>query len=359
MNLAMARAVLGFGAITALTLIGAGCANSGGDPTCDPACPTFYMCCDGTGGVSCRAIVSDPDNCGGCGISCPSRVCREAACVAGPAPDGGTLPGVDSSIPTGDCSPSCSSTQRCCGTTCVSRMVATGGDGRSDPSFSNCNGCGIACDMNRASACSVPGGGAGMPRCMCGVYDQCGAGQVCANSGGTFSCVSTASDPMNCGMIGNACAMGESCVAGMCQCGSTGAACASGQACCSGMCIDSQSDAMNCGGCGMACAAGETCTAGSCGCGTTGMRCDPPMAGTFGSGGSLGESCCDGACIANSDSNCGCGVVCDTASDDTCQVGGDLLGMGMGPAQICCGGEEVAFFGCGGGLGGDAGFPFP
>lgn len=365
MNLAwMGRAVLGASAVAALATLGAGCANSGGSASCDPACPTFYECCDSAGAAVCRDIVNDPNNCGGCGVVCPSGRCTSASCVAGPPPDGGMMMGTDGSIPMGDCRPTCGSSERCCGTTCISRTgVAAGADGRSDSSFGNCNGCGIACDPDRASACSVPGGGGGMPRCMCGVYDQCGAGQICANSGGTFACVSLQTDPNNCGTVGHMCAPGESCSGGTCVCGSTGSACAAGQGCCGGACVDVSSDEANCGGCGMACVGGETCTAGSCGCGTSGVRCTPPMpGGPFGGGGSLGQSCCDGTCVANSDSNCGCGVVCDTASDDTCQVGGSgFPGMGtMGAAQVCCGGPEVAFFGCGGGFGsGDGGFPFP
>jgi hypothetical protein len=261
------------------------------------------------------------------------------------------------------CTPACSASQRCCGSTCVSRTgVAVGGDGRTDPSFGSCNGCGIACDAERASACSVPGGGAGTPRCMCGIYDQCAAGQVCVIDGGEFACVNTQTDANNCGEVGNACAEGESCVSGSCSCNG-GPECGSGQACCGSGCVDVQSDEMNCGACGTACSGDESCQSGMCVCGSgAGARaCAAPMAGTFGMGGSLGESCCGGTCVANTDTNCGCGVACDTAADETCQVGGGgfLPGM-MTEASICCGGAEVALLGCGGGLpGGDGGFPFP
>ncbi|MDQ3034712.1 MAG: hypothetical protein M3Y87_20040, partial [Myxococcota bacterium] len=249
------------GAIAMLAMFGAGCANSSA-ATCDPACPDFYACCEGGAGASCRDVLNESTNCGGCGIVCPSGMCRMGSCVPGTMTDGGTTPGTDSGM-RGMCGLSCDeTTSRCCGTTCLSRSgVAAGADGRTDPTFSNCNGCGIACDPERASACSVAGGGTGMPTCMCGVYNACSSGSVCVSQSGSFACVNTQTDINNCGAIGNACAMGESCMSGVCQCGSTGAACTAGQACCGGACIDSQTDAMNCGGCGVACAGDESCQA--------------------------------------------------------------------------------------------------
>lgn len=330
------------------------CANSGGG-SCEGESPNpTYQCCETGSGPAWIDIFNDSRNCGGCGSTCAAgAICRAGHCEGGTG-DGGMMMTGDGGGGGGMCTPACSSSQRCCGTSCISRSgVAVGSDGRSDPTFLNCTACGIACDAERATACSVPGGGTGTPRCMCGVYDQCVSGQVCALSGTEYRCVSTSTDPMNCGSIGHACGSNEDCVAGTCtprMCGST--VCTATQACCGATCIDTQSDAANCGGCGMACGTGESCQAGACVCGSgAGARvCTAPSAGN------LGESCCDGSCVANSDTNCGCGTACDTANDETCQFGMSLLGGGGG---ICCGGPEVAILGCGG-LGGlDGGFPFP
>lgn len=364
MNLAWTNRALAASLFALAMGLGAGCANGNAD-TCDPACPTFHECCGASDGVACRDVVNDPNNCGGCGVTCPSGMCREARCVPGTAPVDGGMIGTDSGSG-GNCSPSCSAEQRCCGSTCISRNgVALGTNGQSDPSFSACSGCGIACDPQRASACSVPGGGSGNPRCMCGVEDQCPTGQLCVPQAGSFTCVSTGNDPNNCGGVGIRCAMGESCNAGTCQCGTTGAACVTGQACCSTGCVDLQSDAMNCGACGNACDAGETCQAGACVCGSgpTARACAEPMAGILGSGGSPGESCCDGECVANTDASC----ACETCSgEDTCQVSGGLGIPGLpggGAVEVCCGDGTVALLGCGGGGGfpglGDGGLPFP
>ncbi|MDQ3034158.1 MAG: hypothetical protein M3Y87_17250, partial [Myxococcota bacterium] len=92
------------------------------------------------------------------------------------------------------------------------------------------------------------------------------------------------------------------------------------------------------------------CQAGACVCGSgAGARaCVAPAMGA------PGESCCDGTCIANTTESC----VCEACTgDDTCQAGTSLLMPGA--VQVCCGGDVVAFLGCGGFGSGDGGFPFP
>jgi len=319
-----------------------GCADNTRAGDCEPACAATQECCDGT--------------CVFMGLCNP------------PGMDSGTTPpGTDSGPPvTTMCTPECTDQQRCCGGSCIQRAVPPDTDGRSDPSFGNCNGCGIACDSMRASSCSVPGGGEGMARCLCGAFEQCLAGEACVNEGGSFICISTSTDPNNCGEIGNMCATGESCVAGACVCGSSGAACSAGQACCAGSCVDTTMDPANCGGCGTVCTPeSPQCMGGSCICPESGRACDAPMAGAFGMGGSLGETCCPGVgCVANSDTSCGCEMC---TGEDTCQVGGSGFipgGMGEDVATVCCGDSSVAFLGCGGFPfpfpgGGDGGLPFP
>lgn len=334
----------------------AGCAGNGGG-TCDPACATSQACCDGM----CVFTQIDNNNCGACGAVC-AGTCSNGTCIPGNV-DGG--PGFDSGPqPMGDCHPSCSSSTRCCGTSCVSREQPVGVDGRpsnvDDPTspFNNCNGCGLRCDPERSISCSIRPGGS-TTECACGQFGECALGEVCANSGGSWQCVSLSSDPNNCGEIGHMCGAGERCSGGNCVCGDTGASCGAGQSCCGATCIDTTSDAANCGACGNACGANApNCQAGTCVCGTgSGARACSPTSGS-----SLGESCCGGTCLANSATNCGCGVMCDVASDETCIVDMGLFGMG-GSGGVCCG-TAPPFPGipgfCSGGFGlGDGGFPFP
>lgn len=349
----MARALNLIPFCFALVAMVAACGDdsrTGPGNACNPACAAGLTCCGG----ACVATQTRADHCGMCGNVCAAgSTCAAGVCSGGPTMDG-SVPMTDSSVPS-MCTPTCSADERCCGATCFDRAAPAGQlDARGHESFLHCNGCGLGCDMARASRCGAPAGG-GSAQCLCGNSPQCSAGQACVQQSGNYICADLRFDPNNCGEIGRMCAEGESCTNGMCGCGATGAACAAGQACCGGSCIDTSADPMNCGGCGTVCGANApNCNSGSCGCGT-GPACTAPVAGVFGMGGMPGESCCGGSCVANTDASCAC-AACDTAAGDSCQVGGGGLipGMGGGEVSVCCGDETVAFLGCGGG-----GFPIP
>ncbi len=339
----------------ALAAVVAGCGDDGGRTggggggVCNPSCAAGLVCCSG----ACVSTQINTQNCGGCGIVCAAgQACTSGVCTGG-APVDGSVPTSDGGGGGGMCTPSCSADERCCGSICSDRAAPVGQlDARAHESFANCNGCGLGCDMERASRCGAPAGG-GSAQCLCGNLPQCGVGQACVQRDGTFLCANLNFDPANCGAIGNACGEGETCNMGVCGCG-TGGPCAAGQACCSSTCIDTSSDAMNCGGCGNVCGANApNCNSGSCGCGT-GAACAAPMPGLSPfMEASPGESCCAGACVANTTSSCACEAC---TGEDTCQVagGGLIPGMGGGEVSVCCGGPEVAIAGCGGG-----GFPIP
>jgi len=350
-----------FAAFAALALVSLGCTSSGRSgpsASCSPACSGFQMCCPSTtgSGNTCASTSADPMNCGGCGVRCGAgESCRTGACTRS---DGGVVPPTDGAPPRVDsgggggmCTPTCSSTQRCCGTACINRGVAAGMDGRADPSFMNCNGCGLACNEMTANACTTAlGMPSGSVSCRCGNFPACVSGAVCATGAtGTQQCVNLMTDPSNCGMIGHACGSGETCSAGTCICPGTGSACAAGQGCCGGRCVDTSADAMNCGMCGRSCPGDTTCSAGRCLCGTE--ECAAPA------GGSLGQLCCAGHCVAQDNSNCGmCGSMCDPTASESCIEGMSITGG----SSICCG---ISFGGMGicldfgGGL--DAGIPIP
>jgi hypothetical protein len=343
-----------------------GCANNG-NGGCPTPCASAEACCDGM----CVFTQISQQHCGGCDMPC-AGTCSNGVCLTGPGVDGG--PGHDAG-PLGDCRPTCASSQRCCGTSCVSREQPLNVDGRPasaddlGSTFNNCNGCGLRCDPMRHSSCSVRTGGT-VPECTCGNIGSCTAPSVCSLVGTAYMCINTQTDPANCGGLGMACATGETCTAGVCGCAG-GARCATGQACCPGAgCIDVSADAANCGACGTVC--GENapnCQAGVCVCGTgAGARaCAAPMAGGSGfppTPAMLGESCCDDTCVANTDTNCGCGVACNTADDETCVIsGGGLPGMPSGGGGVCCGQDLFITTICTGGGGlpglGDGGLPFP
>lgn len=310
------------------------CGDDRGTGDRPASCPSSFerSCRQPDGTTRCVLVATDPSNCGACGVVCGAgQICMSGACTAPPTDMGGTDGGP--MIPSA-CSPTCPSTQRCCGTTCTntsySPSTSGGLSGTMDSSFFNCGGCGIACDATTASQCST---GAGGTRCSCGTLTNpsdprkgCPDGQVCvANGAGGFVCQT------NCGG-------GGPCTAGNVCCG-TGA---------SQACVNTLTDNNNCGRCGNACAAGQGCSGGVCVplCGGTACRA-ADMASGF-----LGEVCCSDRCVPVDDRNCGaCGFAC--TGEDTCGLGGGLF-PGTGSSMPCCGQDLF-----GGGGFGDAGLPFP
>jgi hypothetical protein len=138
-------------------------------------------------------------------------------------------------------------------------------------------------------------------------------------------CRDLATDRLNCGMCGNACAPGEVCSMGTCV-----TTCPAGSTLCGGRCVDTSSDAANCGACGMVCPAGTTCSGGACSttcgpgltncggmctntsfdpahCGGCGMACRLPNATPGCAGGSCFLAACDagfGDCDRIADNGC-------------------------------------------------------
>lgn len=359
---------LGFGAIAAFcfAILMASCAGD------DPAgadcggCSSGNLCCEVAGvGPMCRDTQTDSTHCGGCGIRCAAgQTCSGGTCQGSVPADGSV--GLDSGPSM--CGSACTSSQRCCGSSCVDRQVTSGTDGRANSSFRNCNGCGNACNMDRASACSVPLGMGGTPRCLCGNSPECAAGFVCAaGAGGAFTCINTQTDRNNCGRVGNVCPGAETCSGGVCGCGSI--TCGAGTSCCGGACIPTDSDPNNCGGCDIVCGAqGTSCEGGMCKCGS-GPACRKTM------GTDKGQICCANSCVDNNDSHCGaCDNACEGGMMNTCIVGSSFFPGGSGEG-VCCGfgglpipgfeGFCLDFPGLGGGdgglpfPGGDGGLPFP
>jgi hypothetical protein len=222
---------------TALSFNLASCATAGqrgspgldgspdeGTTTPDATTDTSTSPMEGGGGDECNAsTMTDPDNCGGCGIKCPSG--NTCSC--------------------GLCTPPCTGTQSpCCGK-CVE--VST------DPN--NCGTC-----MN---VCVAPTGG--NPECQGGSCtfscpldagaEAGGPFVLCGADAGASGCFNLSSSAQACGSCGHACSSGDICVDSQC--------CASGDGICGGACTPLNT-AQNCGACDAGCAAPAMCMAGQC-----------------------------------------------------------------------------------------------
>jgi hypothetical protein len=181
----------------------------------DPISGGEGYCC----GDTCIDPFSDPINCGGCGIACPSGQCWYGNCYVPPGQN---------------CTMSCGSGTICAGIECVDSMCP-----------SSYYGAYCLAEDGAVGTCCSPG---------CAHLDR---------------------DPQNCGACGIACPPGMTCQSGLC--GGL-AACGPGVAgsfcnldaglsylCCPGQgCIDTAGDTSNCGACAAACATGQTCVAGTC-----------------------------------------------------------------------------------------------
>ncbi len=301
-------------------------------PACCPE-PQMTICDDG-----CQFYLTDPNNCGGCGVTCAGdEFCSEGSCEP-ICPAGQTLCGdtcVDLTsdeancgacgaacdllyrCTDGACEPDCPPGQTLCGDMCV--------DLETDEA--NCGACGAACDP--FYRCTE---GACEPDCppgetLCGDTcfnlqsdpDHCGACDVeCANRfvcslgacestcapGLTVcgdACADLQTDEANCGSCGNACPSQYRCTAGACE-----PDCPAGELLCGDQCVDPLTDHGNCGGCGNTCGADELCNSGSCQpicpgktlCGDqcVDLQADPLNCGACGNACGANQICSSGSC---------------------------------------------------------------
>jgi hypothetical protein len=151
------------------------------------------------------------------------------------------------------------------------------------------------------------------------------------------------------------------------HCGACDTVCGAGETCCSGTCVDLTISRDYCGACGVACAADEICLAGAC----TPCPADNQICGNVCC--SPSQTCCDGTCVDDLESNenhcgaCGkrCPRICTEEQGDPpicngprCCSGGVCLkskslqsnpdncgacGHACAAGESCCNGECVDF----------------
>jgi hypothetical protein len=285
-------------------------------------CPMEHQIICGDG---CRSYLTDPNNCGGCGIQCGAgEICSEGvcACPAGQTACGDSCVDLESDPDNcGACGVSCGDGQFCSGGSCACTepsLTNCGGtcvDLQSDPA--HCGACGSECPAVQVCStgdCDCPEAGQTLcgEACVdlqsdpshCGDCEvECPGAQLCSTgvcscpvAGQTLcgeACVDLLTNPAHCGACGVQCAAAQLCATGVCACP------VAGQTPCGATCANLQGDPLNCGACGNACAQDESCTAGICT-----PVCAP------------GLTLCNGACVdlLTDPLNCGgCGNRCDGA----------------------------------------------
>ena len=241
------------------------------DGTCE-CYPNYTECSDSDGGPICSQVLLDDDNCGGCGIVCPSgESCLGGACtchLTTCSVDGGSVCVDPESDPLncGICGQPCPFVGMNCnlgGCDCYPprALGPCGVDGgyicadfANDDN--NCGGCGIVCAPDQH--CAAPGGSGGV--CVCDLDGGPGEPLLpLENCGGV--CVDLAHDSYDCGACGNICLYGP-CMPGDAGTGVCG--CDAPFELCDSKCIDTRNDFNHCGGCTACPPPATQCINGTC-----------------------------------------------------------------------------------------------
>ncbi|AKU95210.1 Tryptophan synthase alpha chain [Labilithrix luteola] len=255
---------------------------------CVPSCLEGYADCNGVREDLCETRLGDNDNCNGCGDACPDPA---KPCI------------YDDDAKKGQCG--CDKGRSFCAGACVDL----------ETSDDNCGACGVACPRTGASE---PGSNAhyGCDEGTCG-HVKCDQGFANCDGKNDNGCEANLLSPTSCGACNIACDPGQTCrrnSKGEAEC-----ICAKGQTLCGDTCADLRADLRNCGGCGIDCTSIAlnanglgTCTYGSCGfvCMQDWGECN----------GDPTDGC--EVNLASDPRNCGaCGNECDVLSGQPCIAG--------------------------------------
>ena len=284
-----------------------------------PACEANEACVTGGSGLECQCV--NDDGCAGA-LACVGGTCYDLQTSTDACGVDRVACRANETCVTGQCQCNgdvCTAFESCDGSACEC------GDRSACLEIEECGPLGqcrcgdrTSCEEENAvfgaeGVCAESGEFAG--QCTCGGEAECGAGEFCCDDDGSDACFDLQTDADHCGVCGNACGAGESCVAGECKCQYLGdtvtaAACTGSDVCCESVGCNDLEDPALCGDCALA------------------NDHDP-----------LGETTGAGDVICNSGEACAAGVSglecqCATNSDEACAAG-----------EICCA-EVEALGGC-------------
>jgi hypothetical protein len=267
--------ILIIAAVAVLTLPGsplsAGARNGTNTSQGSAILPVTGQCAAGLSSCSgkCVDLMTDPDNCGGCGFSVPyGETCRDGQFSSAQGRSSGGS-SVLTSGTTRAGSPITSLTATGTQAACpAGRSSCTGTCRDLSNDAGNCGSCGNACLSGQNcqnGRCILPAASVtAATSTLVTVTPElsCSSGEIPCGS----SCVNVFTDKKNCGVCGRTCGTGEICVDARC-----GPACAvSGTTLCDDSCVDLDTDMNNCGACGTECrtflpnAKGSLCSYGKC-----------------------------------------------------------------------------------------------
>ncbi len=244
------------------------------DGACTSICPAGQTMC----GSSCVDLMSNPAHCGACGRGCPTGANASPYCAGGACQLACNAGFADCDMnPSNGCEVDLrNNTRNCgaCGRSCPSgsnsvafcamgscTLSCATGYGNCDGSpadgcevnlrddVNNCGACGRGCSLANATSgcadahCTIASCNRGYGNCDGYVLNGCEA--------------AFATSEQHCGRCNNPCAVGATCVAGLC-------ACPLGQTACGGRCTSTATDPANCGSCGHRCGSMQSCRLGMC-----------------------------------------------------------------------------------------------
>ena len=232
--------------------------------TCSPACDSNRRCC----GETCIDVLTDPKNCGTCGVACPDGI----ACVDGKCDVKPTCQCSDGKVcdENGDCVVKCGSSlcrpdESCCGNTCTTLDTVKHCGSCDNACQGNAPFCqyGACADKCSPQTCEAQSAQWGTVHEGCGNALDCGAcadGKVCTSNQCVDACTprTCENEHKNCGTIDDGCG-------GKLNCGS----CSGAKECKNNVCTNPECKPKTCAEQGKKCGStsdgcGKTIQCGSC-----------------------------------------------------------------------------------------------
>lgn len=232
--------------------------------TCSPACDSNRRCC----GETCIDVLTDPKNCGICGVACPDGI----ACVDGKCDVKPTCQCSDGKVcdENGDCVVKCGSSlcrpdESCCGNTCTTLDTVKHCGSCDNACQGNAPFCqyGACADKCSPQTCEAQSAQCGIVNDGCGNALDCGScadGKVCTSNQCVDACTprTCENEHKNCGTIDDGCG-------GKLNCGS----CSGAKECKNNVCTNPECKPKTCAEQGKKCGStsdgcGKTIQCGSC-----------------------------------------------------------------------------------------------